>query len=87
MQPCLNDRARQPPYDRTGTPDQPHQLLETAADVVGDEIDHPMLEDQHQLAGLAAEMGRRQLARGAPPSNAARSTIHWVTARRNAERS
>jgi hypothetical protein len=31
-------------------------LLEAAADAVGDEIDHAVLEHQHQLAAAAAEM-------------------------------
>jgi hypothetical protein len=35
-------------FDRAGTADQPRQLLETDADAVGDEIDHAMLEHQHQ---------------------------------------
>ena len=50
------------PDDRSGAADQPRQLLEAAADAVGDEIDHLVLEHQHQLAALAAEMGRGQHA-------------------------
>src|SRR6185312_1180827 len=50
------------PYDGSGAADQPRQLLEAAGDAVADEIDHLMLEYQHQFAALAAEMGRRQHA-------------------------
>ncbi len=51
------------PDDRSGAADQPRQLLEAAADAIGDEIDHPVFEHQHQLAAVAAEMRRRQHAR------------------------
>mgnify|MGYP003289372920 CR=1 FL=1 len=50
------------PHDRASAADQPRQLLEPAADAVGDEIDHAVLEHQHQLAAAAAEMRRGQHA-------------------------
>src|SRR5450631_3737647 len=50
------------PDDRSGAADQPRQLPETAADAVGDEIDHSVLEHQHQLAALASKVDRRQNA-------------------------
>jgi hypothetical protein len=36
------------PYDRSGASDRSRQLPEAAADAVGDEIDHPVLERPHQ---------------------------------------
>src|SRR6266704_1026520 len=50
------------PDDRSGTADQPGQLLEAAADAIGDEIDHSVLEHQHQRAAAASKVGRRQHA-------------------------
>ena len=43
------------PHDAPGSADQPGQLLEAAADAVGDEVDHAVLEHQHQLAAAPAE--------------------------------
>ena len=57
------DRPFLSPHDRSRAADQPRQLLETAADAIGDQIDQSVLEHQHQLAAVAAEMGRRQYAR------------------------
>ena len=37
-------------------------MLEAAADAIGDEIDHSVLEHQHQLAAAASKMGCRQHA-------------------------
>src|SRR3954470_24849535 len=54
--------SRLAPDDAPGAADQPRELPEAAADAVGDEIDHAMLEHQHQLAPPAAEIGRRQHA-------------------------
>src|SRR5277367_988224 len=55
-------RARSAPHDRSRAADQPRQLPEAAADAVGDEIDQTMLEHQHQLAALTAEMSGRKNA-------------------------
>src|SRR5262249_54457430 len=51
------------PHDRAGTPDETGELPEAAADAVGDEIDHAMLEHQHQLAAIDAEVRGREHAR------------------------
>src|SRR5262245_40958423 len=48
------------PDDRSGSTDQSRQLLEAAADAIGDEVDHLVLEHQHQLAILTTKMGRGQ---------------------------
>src|SRR6266550_8182405 len=50
-------------HDRSGAADQPRQLLEAATDAIGDEIDHLVLEHQHQLAAAASKVGCRQHAR------------------------
>jgi hypothetical protein len=36
------------PHDRACAADQPRQLLEAAADAIGDQIDHAMLEHQQE---------------------------------------
>src|SRR5450631_4156039 len=46
--------------DRSGSADQPRQLLEAAADAVSDEIDQAMFKYQQQFAALIAEMRGRQ---------------------------
>lgn len=51
--------SRLSPYDRSGAADQPRELLETAADAIGDEIDQFVLEHQHQLAPATPKMRRR----------------------------
>ena len=63
-------RAGQPQFrtEGPGAAEQPRQLLEAAADAVGDEIDHAMLEHQHQLAAAAASS--RATRRYAPPRSA-----------------
>ena len=86
-------RVSLPPHDRSGASDQPRQLLEAAADAVGDEIDHPVLEHQHQLAAAgcgnawrgstpvrAAEI--RCATRNAAPRIRARSSIAGGTSSR-----
>ena len=45
--------------DRSGAADEPCELLETAADTIGNEIDELVLEHQRQPAALAAKMRRR----------------------------
>ena len=49
--------------DRAGAADQAGEGAEAAADAVGDEVDEPVLEHQHQIAALAAEMRGRQHTR------------------------
>ena len=82
-----------PPHDGPRAPHQPRQLLEAAADAVGDEIDHPVLEHQHQSCGLDCENaiagntpGRaaeiRCATRNAAPRTRARSTIDGGTSAR-----
>lgn len=39
-------RLKLSPDDRSGAAEQPRELLESAADAVGDEIDHLMLEHE-----------------------------------------
>lgn len=48
------------PHDRSGAAEQSCKLLEAAADPIGDQIDHPVLEHQHQFTAAAAEMRGRQ---------------------------
>ena len=69
---CGLRRTSHQPHDRPGAADQPRQLLEAAADAVADEINHPVLEHQRQLAATALENGSPATRLAVPPRSDAR---------------